>query len=202
MTLLPRRSSLGAMTRALVVVDVQPTFCEGGALAVEGGHDVAQRIAAFVALHHDDYAFIATTQDWHIDPGEHFSATPDFIDSWPPHGVAGSDEAELHPALVDLEPDVSVKKGQYAAAYSGFEGHDEHGRSLGDLLALTGVDSVDVVGIAQSHCVKETAIDAHRLGYQVRVLTDLTVPVSLEQGEAASEAMASAGILLEPSPLV
>ncbi len=106
--------------RALLIVDVQPTFCEGGALGVEGGNAVAERIADFVTEHADDYEYIVTTQDWHITPGEHFSDTPDFVDSWPPHGVAGTAEAELHEAIASLPFDESVKKGELNAAYSGF----------------------------------------------------------------------------------
>src|SRR5699024_6859793 len=116
--------------RALIVVDVQPTFCEGGALGVEGGNAVAERIAEFVGSHRGDYDLVVTTQDWHIDPGDHFSDTPDFVDSWPPHGVAGTPEAELHPALAGLDADHGIKKGQYEAAYSGFEGKDEDGNDL------------------------------------------------------------------------
>ncbi|PWD51958.1 nicotinamidase [Serinibacter arcticus] len=187
------------MSRALIVVDVQPTFCEGGALAVEGGNAVAEAIAAFAETRRSDYALVVTTQDWHIDPGAHFSSEPDFIDSWPPHGVAGTDEAELHPELAGLAPDISVKKGQYAAAYSGFEGVDADGAALGDLLAAAEIDEVDVVGLAESHCVLRTALDALDEGLAVRVFTDLTVPVSPEQGEAARELMASSGVVLVPS---
>lgn len=181
------------------MVDVQPTFCEGGALGVEGGHDVARAVAAFAAARRDDYALVATTQDWHIDPGDHFSETPDFVDTWPPHGVAGTAEAELHPELADLRPDVSVRKGQYAAAYSGFEGVDEDGRELATVLREAGITHVDVVGIAESHCVLATALDAVGLGLRTRVLTDLTVPVTADQGAAARERMAAAGVELLPS---
>lgn len=187
------------MARALIVVDVQPTFTEGGALAVEGGDGVAEAIAEFTAEHRDDYDLIVTTQDWHIDPGDHFSDEPDFIDTWPPHGIAGTDEAELHPALSDLDADVAVKKGQYAAAYSGFEGTDEEERTLAEVLVAAQIDAVDVVGIAESHCVLQTALDAVEEGLRVRVLTDLTVPVTAEQGAAAREQMAEAGIGLIPS---
>ena len=185
--------------RALIVVDVQPTFCEGGALAVTGGNAVAERIAAYASTHRDDYALVVTTQDWHIDPGEHFSSEPDFIDTWPVHGVAGTDEARLHPALDGLVADAAVKKGQYAAAYSGFEGVDDDGRALADILNAAGVEVVDVVGLAESHCVKDTALDAVRQGYRVRVLTDLTEPVSPELGRIARADMSAAGIELAPS---
>lgn len=185
--------------RALLVVDVQPTFCEGGALGVQGGNAVAERIARYAADHRDEYDLVVTTQDWHIDPGDHFSQTPDFVDTWPPHGIAGTAEAELHPALADLAPDASVKKGQYAAAYSGFEGTDDGGASLAQIIASAGVKEVDVVGIAESHCVKQTALDALAEGLGTRVLRDLTVPVSEEQGAAARTEMAAAGVVLADS---
>ena len=199
----PQRWHSGPMTthRALLVVDVQPTFCEGGALAVEGGNAVADRVAAFAAENRGDYDLVATTQDWHIDPGTHFSDAPDYVDTWPPHGVAGTAEAELHPALADLHPDVSVKKGAYEAAYSGFEGVDPEGRTLAEHLLAAEITAVDVVGIAESHCVKQTALDAHRLGLATRVFTDLTVPVSQDQGEAARDEMSTAGIELATSPV-
>ncbi|HWS59082.1 MAG TPA: isochorismatase family protein [Actinotalea sp.] len=188
--------------RGLIVVDVQPTFCEGGALPVEGGNAVAERIARYVAAHRDRYAFVVTTQDWHVDPGPHFAvppAEPDFVDTWPPHGLAGTAEAELHPALADLAPDAGVRKGAHAAAYSGFEGVDDAGRGLAELLHEAGVTEVDVVGIAESHCVRATALDALAAGWPTRVLTDLTVPVSPEQGAWARADLATAGVRLERS---
>ncbi len=188
--------------RALLVVDVQPTFCEGGSLAVDGGDAVARAIADHAARHRDDYVAVVTTQDWHVDPGPHFSEEPDYVDTWPPHGVAGTAEAELHPALADLRPDASVKKGAYVAAYSGFEGTDPDGRPLETILRDRGVTAVDVVGIAESHCVKATALDALALGWDVRVLTDLTVPVSPEQGARARDELRRAGVELQDSAAV
>lgn len=185
--------------RALIIVDVQPTFCEGGALGVAGGNAVAERIADFVNTYAPEYELIVTTQDWHISPGKHFSDNPDFVDTWPPHGVAGSAEAELHPAIVNLPIDDMVKKGQYSAAYSGFEGCTEEGLQLEELLRIHDIDSVDVVGIAESHCVKETALDALDAGWPVRVFSDLTVPTSPELGVAARAEMQKAGISLLPA---
>ncbi|OZG63443.1 nicotinamidase [Bifidobacterium lemurum] len=198
--------------KALIVVDVQPTFCEGGELGVEGGDAVAGRIAAYVAAHRDEYAYIATTQDWHIEPGGHWSDQPDFVDTWPVHGKAGTPNAELHPAVKALNIEHHFKKGQYSAAYSGFEGIEDNtdriqtrdevaaeaeaGRTLATALADADVTQVDVVGIAESHCVKETALDAQRLGYDVRVFTDLTVPVSAELGQVAREEMSDNDIEL------
>ncbi|HEY5515845.1 MAG TPA: isochorismatase family protein [Pengzhenrongella sp.] len=191
--------------RALIVVDVQPTFCEGGELPVAGGNAVAESIARYASEHRDRYDLIATTQDWHIDPGPHFArppAVPDFVDTWPPHGIAGTTPAELHPALADLRPDASVKKGAFVAAYSGFDGIDTEGRSLRSVLADGEITDVDVVGIAESHCVRATTIDALGLGLRARVLTDLTVAVTPEQGDAARAAMAAAGAQLTPSDVL
>lgn len=184
------------MTRALIIVDVQPTFCEGGELPVEGGHEVALDIATYVRQRAGEYDTIVATQDWHIDPGPHFSDTPDFVDSWPRHGVAGSRNAELHPLVADL-PDLTFKKGQYEAAYSGFEGTTDDGRPLRMFLHARGIAEVDVVGLAQSHCVKATAIDAAEIGFKTRVFTDLTAPVSPELGELAAQEMTAAGVRLE-----
>ena len=188
------------MARALIIVDVQPTFCEGGALPVTGGNAIAEAVAAYVDAHRDEYQLIVTTQDWHIDPGAHFSETPDFVDTWPPHGVAGTAEAELHPALADLHADVTIHKGMYEAAYSAFDGEDvATKRPLLELLRDKGIDSLDVVGLAQSHCVCETALDGVKDGFKVRVFTDLTEPVSPELGELAAARMAEAGVELVPS---
>lgn len=182
------------MANALLIVDVQPTFCEGGSLPVTGGNACARRIGEYVEAHPDDYSFIITTQDWHIDPDTHFSDTPDYVDTWPPHGVAGSQEAELHRALGPVPIDYSVRKGLYSAAYSGFEGETPDGLTLQEIFSNESIDTVDVVGLALSHCVKETALDARKLGCRVRVLRDLTEPVTPEQGDEAVAAMEAAGI--------
>ncbi|MFC8923205.1 isochorismatase family protein [Cellulosimicrobium sp. NPDC057127] len=192
-------STTARTRRALIVVDVQPTFCEGGELGVEGGNAVAERIADFARGHRDRYDVVVTTQDWHVDPGDHWSPSPDFVDTWPPHGIAGTPNAELHPALADLAPDVSLKKGEFEAAYSGFEGVDTQGRALADVLRDAGVAEVDVVGLAESHCVRATALDAHSLGLTTRVLTDLTAPVTPELGEQARTELRAAGVDLVSS---
>ncbi|WEV68855.1 isochorismatase family protein [Bifidobacterium sp. ESL0775] len=199
--------------KALIIVDVQPTFCEGGELGVEGGTAVADRIAEYVKAHGDEYAYIATTQDWHIEPGSHFSDHPDFVDSWPKHGVAGTPNAELMPQIAALGLKHHFKKGQYASAYSGFEGIEDNtdrvqtreefaqmqkdGKTLAQGLKDAGVDHVDVVGLAESHCVKETALDAKKLGYSVTVFEDMTEPVSEDQGVSARKQMSEAGIELK-----
>ena len=185
----------GQSRTALLVVDVQPTFCEGGALPVEGGNAVASGVAELLAGEHD-YDLVVTTQDWHIDPGDHFSDEPDFVDTWPPHGVAGTAEAELHPALDPVVDriDARVRKGMHAAAYSGFEGIDDNGRSLDDVLAAAGITNVDVVGLAFDHCVRATAVDAAANGYATTVLDDLAASVAPETEAAARTQLADAGI--------
>ncbi|MDO5727431.1 MAG: isochorismatase family protein [Bowdeniella nasicola] len=203
--------------RALLVIDVQPTFCEDGELGVSGGNEVATKIAAFVDKYRTNYQLIVTSQDWHIDPGTHFSSEPDFIDTWPPHGIAGSANAELHPALVNVRADITVKKGHYSAAYSAFEGIADSGetrlsreqveqahlagRTLAPLLREAGITAIDVVGIAESHCVAATALDARAAGWPVRCFSDLTVPVSEELGAAARKDMSAAGVTLCESRL-
>ena len=192
----PDQHSEGRRSRtALLVVDVQPTFCEGGALGVEGGNDVAANVADLLAGDHG-YDLVVTTQDWHIDPGDHFSDEPDFVDTWPPHGVAGTAEAELHPALdaVAGRIDAGVRKGMHAPAYSGFEGVDGDGRTLNDLLSSAGVREVDVVGIAFDHCVRATAMDAAANGYATTVIEGLSASVAPETEAAARTQLADAGI--------
>jgi nicotinamidase/pyrazinamidase len=185
------------MSRALLIVDVQPTFCEEGELPVDGGNEIAFEIAEYVSARRGEYDVTITSQDWHIDPADHFSAEPDYVDTWPPHGLANTPNAEIHPAvqaaLGEDGADIVVRKGQYAAAYSAFEGIDDDGTALLPLLESRDVDILDVCGIAESHCVRASALDALASGFTVRLLTDLTVPVTPESGRAAREAIVAAG---------
>lgn len=166
--------------RALIVVDVQNDFCEGGALAVAGGNDVAERLAALLDTDHG-YAAVIATRDHHIDPGDHFSDTPDFVDSWPRHCVVGTPGQEIHPALAEYEFDAVFDKGTFSAAYSGFEGATEQGEALASWLVARGIDQVDVVGIATDYCVAATATDAAAAGLQPRILLNLTAAVHPDQ---------------------
>jgi nicotinamidase/pyrazinamidase len=196
------------MSRALVVVDVQNDFCEGGSLAVKGGADVAFRIAGVVRRMQDvepeqrEYAFVVATRDHHIDPGEHFSARPDFVHSWPVHCVAGTDGAGFHPNLDPQPFDAVFTKGEHAAAYSGFEGLDAEGEGLAEWLRARGVEEVDVVGIATDHCVRATALDAVRAGFRTRVLLGLTAGVAPASTAAALDEMRAAGVELDGAPVV
>ena len=180
---------------ALIVVDVQNDFCEGGSLAVAGGAAVAAAVGPFVAAH-PGYAVVVGTQDYHEDPGAHFSADPDFVDSWPAHCVAETPGADPHPDLDTTVIQRWFRKGRTSAAYSGFEGSDDEGRSLGDWLSATGVRQVDVVGIATDHCVRATALDAAALGLRTRVLLDLTAAVSPATLESALTQLRDAGVEL------
>lgn len=180
------------MPRALIVVDVQNDFCEGGSLAVAGGAAVAARITDYLGV--SDYAAIVATRDYHIDPGAHFSEEPDYLDTWPPHCRVGTPGADFHPNL-DTGPIEEVfSKGAYAAAYSGFEGSTDSGAALADWLRAKGIDTVDVCGIATDHCVRATALDAVAAGLSTRVLLGLTAGVSLVTTEAALTRMRAAGV--------
>ncbi|MGY1751068.1 nicotinamidase [Modestobacter sp. SYSU DS0511] len=184
------------MTRALVVVDVQNDFCEGGSLAVSGGEAVARAVSAHMAQ--AGYAHVVATRDHHVDPGNHFAEQPDFLESWPPHCVVGTPGVELHPRLDRRPIEAVFDKGEYAAAYSGFEGTSD-GVGLADWLRAHDVDEVDVVGIATDHCVRATALDAVAAGFRTRVLLDLTAGVSPASTEAALEQLRHAGVHLERS---
>ena len=190
------------MHRALIVVDVQNDFCEGGSLAVAGGADVAASITDLIGESAGSYRHVVATRDHHVDPGDHFSAEPDFVTSWPVHCVAGTEGVGFHPnfapAVASGAVDAVFDKGAYAAAYSGFEGRDENGAGLAEWLRQRGVGEVDVVGIATDHCVRATALDAAREGFTTRVLVSLTAGVSAETTQRALGEMRSAGVEVVP----
>ncbi|YCH08263.1 isochorismatase family protein [Arthrobacter sp. alpha11c] len=208
------------MSRALIIVDVQNDFCEGGSLAVEGGAAVAGAITEYVDANQQHFDHIVATQDWHIEPGSHFSDEPDMVDSWPPHCRARTKGAELHE---DLDPEyiqAYFRKGQYTAAYSGFEGVlapeddvpsgdlkagsavsevlDEDAIGLDDWLQSHDVEEVVVVGIATDYCVKATALDAVQAGYATTVVADLTAGIAEDLTETFDE-MEAAGVEVERS---
>lgn len=182
------------MKRALIVVDVQNDFCEGGSLAVEGGAAVAAAISRYLDRAAEDYDSVVATRDRHVDPGSHFAETPDYVDTWPAHCVVGTAGAEFHPDLDTTHVDDVFDKGAHAAAYSGFEGADADGVPLATYLRDRGVDTVDVVGIATDHCVRATALDASSAGFQTRVLTGLTAGVAPTTTAAAIEQLTAAGV--------
>jgi len=190
------------MSRALIVVDVQNDFTEGGALAVTGGARVAQAVTEHLRRSGGRYVLVVASRDWHAadgDNGGHFSAEPDWVDSWPVHCVAGTPGADYHPALDATLVDVHVTKGTGSPAYSVFEGVTGDGSSAAEALASRGVDEVDVVGLATDHCVRASALDAARSGLRVRVLTDLVAGVGAESSAAALDELRAAGVETVPS---
>lgn len=206
------------MAEALIIVDVQNDFCEGGALAVEGGAQIAAAISEYLEENHAQYRAVVTTQDWHIDPGSHFSETPDFNTSWPVHCVAGTGGAELHPDLDTDHVETRFLKGLYSDGYSGFDGvvgdpekvgilEGEKGRKVepGDAvdddatdlhawLQENEVDSVTVVGLATDHCVRATTLDAVENDYRVRVIQELTAGVDADRIATTYQEFAGADV--------
>jgi nicotinamidase/pyrazinamidase len=201
------------MTRALVIVDVQNDFCEGGALGVEGGAQVAADLSEHLENNAAGYDFVVATQDWHVDPGSHFSDDPDFVDSWPRHCVAGSKGAQLHPELDTDEIDAYFRKGAFEAAYSGFEGvlapedevatgdlEDEDAEAAEDVISLddwlrqNDVDEVVIAGIATDYCVRATALDAVQAGYTTSVLLPLTAGINADRVTATVAELEDNGV--------
>ena len=184
------------MSRALLIVDVQNDFTEGGALAVAGGDAVASAVTAHLAAHAAEYAVVIASRDWHDaegDNGGHFSDEPDYVESWPVHCVAGTDGAAYDPLLVTDAVTHHVLKGQGVPAYSMFEGRTEGGETVGGILTAHGVTDADAVGIATDHCVRASVLDAIAHGVHVRVLTDLIAGVDEQASRAALAELAHAG---------
>ena len=186
------------MARALIVVDVQNDFCEGGALAVSGGAAVASGLAELLrpdSAARAEYEFVVATRDWHIDPGPHFSDEPDYVDSWPPHCRAESLGAQLRPELAGMRFDTVFDKGHHSAAYSGFEGVGPGGAKLGEWLREKGVDTVDAVGIATDFCVAATARDAAESGFTTRVLLEHCAAVRPDGAAEAKQKLELFGVV-------
>jgi nicotinamidase/pyrazinamidase len=190
------------MTRALIIVDTQNDFCEGGSLAVAGGADVASEISRALTGQPDRWDHVVATKDFHVDPGAHFSDSPDFVTTWPAHTVAGTPGSDFHPNLSTERIEAVFHKGQHAAAYSGFEGHSEDGVGLGTWLRDHDVDEVEVVGLATDHCVRATSLDAARQGLRTTVLLDLTAGVLPDTTQTALDQLREAGVALVGSPVV
>lgn len=181
---------------ALIVVDVQNDFCEGGSLAVTGGAATAAAISEMLTSDHG-YDLVVATRDHHIDPGSHFAESPDFVDTWPPHCVAGTPGADFHPALEFRDFDAVFFKGRHEAAYSGFEGSTTSGQPLAEWLIAHEVDAIDVCGIATDHCVRATALDAAHEDFETTVLLGLTAAVSPERVPDVEAEFAEAGVATE-----
>jgi nicotinamidase/pyrazinamidase len=185
--------------RALIIVDVQNDFCEGGSLAVAGGAAVARGITSLLAKPDHGYDHVVATKDFHIDPGGHFADEPDYAKSWPVHCVAGSAGSQFHPELDTAQIEATFRKGAHAAAYSGFEGADDDGTPLAAWLRARDVDQVDVVGIATDYCVRSTAADAVANGFGTRVLLGLTAGVAPGSTSEAIESLRGTGVDVAPA---
>jgi nicotinamidase/pyrazinamidase len=185
--------------RALIIVDVQNDFCEGGSLAVAGGAAVARSVSALLASGDHGYDHVVATKDYHIDPGAHFAVSPDYVHSWPTHCVAGTAGSEFHPELATGPIEAVFRKGAHAAAYSGFEGVADDGTPLAGWLRMRGVDTVDVVGIATDYCVRATAADAAVNGFRTRVLLGLTAGVAPGTTAEAITELRGTGVQVSPA---
>ncbi len=188
------------MARALIVVDVQNDFCEGGSLPVPGGARVAADIHDLLQRWHSHaegrppYDVVVATKDHHVDPGPHWSLKPDFAESWPVHCKVGTEGAAFHPNLDPQPFDEVFYKGEHEAAYSGFEGRTATGDTLADWLRERDVEDVDVCGIATDHCVRATALDSASAGFVTRVLTTLCAGVAEDTTAAALTELTGAGV--------
>jgi nicotinamidase/pyrazinamidase len=188
---------------ALLIVDFQNDFCPGGALPVAGGDKIAEPINALL----DSFELVVATRDWHppehasfegvdVDPEKWRGSDPPSI--WPVHCVQGTSGAELFPALDHAKVDVVIDKGQdpNSQGYSGFQD-----TQLGDLLRERGVDRLYVTGLATDYCVKNTVLDARRLGFDVSVVEDAVRGVDVRPGDSdrALEEMERAGAQISSS---
>ncbi|MCD2444195.1 isochorismatase family protein [Agromyces sp. SYSU K20354] len=195
------------MTRALFIIDVQNDFTEGGALGVDGGAAVAAGVTELLTRRRGEYELVFASRDWHAgdhDNGGHFAldSEPNFVDTWPPHCVAGTPGAEYHPALSIDEVDVHIRKGQGVPAYSIFEGTDDAGDTVSAVLARHGITDIDVVGIATDYCVRASVLDALEHGQHVRVFTDLVAGVAPTSSEAALAELGHAGATITESSVL
>lgn len=189
------------MSRALLIIDVQNDFCEGGSLAVEGGSAVAASITALLTdeANTGRWDAVVLTRDWHIDPGAHWAvdgAEPNYVDTWPVHCKAETKGAEFHRHL-RAAPDAIFSKGHHSACYSGFEGRDDVDRTpLHEWLKARNIDEVEIVGLATDHCVRATALDAISAGFTTTVLLDHCAGVAPATTTTALSTMSNAGVIL------
>jgi nicotinamidase/pyrazinamidase len=181
-------------TQAIIVVDPQPDFFEGGPLSIQGATKTAEKIATYLDNRSTEYSMKIVTQDWHFDPGRHWSADPDFVTTWPVHCAANTSGAAIHPSLGAQRWDAVIRKGQHDGAYSGFEGVSEDGSTLTDLLSSKSIDTVTIVGFATDHCVMATALDARARGLRVNVILELCAGVEAQTTHDAISAMTKAGV--------
>lgn len=191
------------MGRALIIVDVQNDFCEGGSLAVEGGAQVARAISHYLQHEYPNYDLVVASKDFHHghdDNSGHFAAEPDYVDTWPKHCVADSHGSNFHPHLTTTFINEVIYKGEGFPAYSAFEGATSKDKRLIDLLRERGITDVDVVGIATDYCVKATAMDAIHENLNTTLIPSLTAAVGgAEAKERVVDALRAAGATINES---
>ncbi len=180
---------------ALIVVDPQPDFFESGPLPIPGATAIAEKIADYLRDNVDNFSMTVVTQDWHIDPGAHWSDDPDFVTKWPVHCAANTSGADIYSSLRDQHWDAVIRKGQHDGAYSGFQGTSDDGSTLEEVLKSAGVERVTIVGFATDYCVKATSLDARTLGFEVNVVLDLCAGVHPATSRDAITSMANAGVV-------
>ena len=189
------------MRNALLVVDVQADFVEGGSLGVNGGLTTAAMIARHVRHFKNEYDFIVASRDYHENAPDHISDHPDFVKTWPPHCMVGTPGAAFVPTIQNLVREkyihAVVTKGRNKAAYSAFDGLDPRGHPLLEVLKEERIDHIDVCGIATDYCVRASALDAKKNEFQVRLLVNLCAAVNEETGQKALEEMKAAGIQIQ-----
>jgi nicotinamidase/pyrazinamidase len=189
------------MRNALLVVDVQVDFVEGGSLGVQGGKQVASMISRHLRHFKNEYQFVVASRDYHEEAPDHISDKPDYVNTWPPHCMVGTPGAAFVPTIQNLIREkhiqVVVTKGRHEAAYSAFDGFDPRGHKLLDVLKENRIDHIDVCGIATDYCVRASALDARKNQFQVRVLVNLCAPVNEATGQQALEEMKAAGCQLQ-----
>lgn len=185
---------------ALIIVDVQNDFADpAGGLSVAGGDAIIPTVNGEIAMALSNSAIVVATQDWHPAVTPHFAKDGGI---WPVHCVADSWGAALHPDLRLPDDAPRVRKGVNGEdGYSGFTTRDPISgetlpTALEGLLRDAAIKRVVVVGLATDYCVKATALDAVRLGFETAVLTDAIASVDLEPGDGrrALDEMAAAGV--------
>ena len=181
-------------TDALIIVDVQNDFCPGGSLAVTGGDEVVPVLNQYIEQFTQARVPIFATRDWHPEDTRHFKIHGGL---WPPHCIQGTKGAEFRTDLALPDDAVIVSAGMAPdeEGYSGFDGKDENGAGLADLLRARGVERVFIGGIATDYCVKETVLDALKHGFKVVLLEDAVRGVNLrpDDSERAIAEMVRAG---------
>lgn len=186
---------------ALVIIDVQNDFCPGGALPVTDGDRVVPVLNRYIKKFMQEKLQIFATRDWHPEKTRHFKA---YGGLWPSHCIQGTRGAEFRADLA-LPKDAVVVSGGVAPdeeGYSGFDGKDEKGLGLADLLHASGVERIFVGGLATDYCVKHTVLDGLKQGFKVVLLEDAVRGVNLkpEDSERAIEEMVRAGAQKVTSP--